>query len=94
MSFVGVESAWLRDLAADVTFVVSWAACVAICVPFINLLTDHSIVVCVIPSLPLGSLLFWGSVSAVNLWCAMARASRSQLKHCDSTSAPVTSRSY
>jgi hypothetical protein len=61
-----------RGLIIDLTLGLSWAACVGICVPLMQLATDHPVAVCIVESLAPGTLLFWGAVAAVQLWCAAA----------------------
>src|SRR5437763_17027596 len=54
-----------RQLVVDLTLVGSWAACVAICFPLIQLATDHSAVVCFLEAVAPGTLLFWGAIAYV-----------------------------
>lgn len=77
------ETALWRDTVADVTFVASWASCVGISASLVYSLTGRIVAFCLLPSIPLGSLLFWGAISMVNVWCRLdheakrRRASRS-----------------
>jgi len=54
-----------RQIVVDLTLTGSWAACVAICFPLVQLATDHGPALCFVEALPPGTLLFWGAIAYV-----------------------------
>lgn len=61
-----------RTIIIDTILTVSWIACVAICCPIVQLASDRPMILCVVLSLAPGTLVFWGAVSAVQVWVAIA----------------------
>ena len=54
-----------RQMVVDLTLIGSWATCVGICFPLIQLATDHGPVLCFVEAIPPGTLLFWGAIASV-----------------------------
>jgi hypothetical protein len=55
----------VRRLVIDLILAGSWAACVAICYPLVQIATDHSPVLCFLESLAPGTLLYGAAVGYV-----------------------------
>jgi len=54
-----------RQIVVDLTLAGSWAACVAICFPLVQLATDHSAAICLVEAIAPGTLIFWGAIASV-----------------------------